>query len=160
MRCYKLCHKIFKGQYIDFCFTVCHSERSEESPFAGASSDGDPSLSRRMTVRAGMETRPYGLAHYRWGCAKSNRARAIRESPLQGLCIPIGFLQKFDHARADEGIRPYGVVHHRWVCVKTVLGAPRCGCPVDTSKRSLEAPTEPAGENVAPYGIVHHRCAC
>ena len=30
-------------------------------------------------------------------------------------------------------------------------GAARCGCPVDTSKRSLEAPTEPAGENAAPY---------
>ncbi len=32
-------------------------------------------------------------------------------------------------------------------------GAPRCGSPVETSKRSLEAPTEPAGENVDPYTV-------
>ena len=51
-----------------------------------------------------------------------------RSSPLRGLCIAVGFAKN-----------------------STVLGAPRCGCPVDTSKRSLEAPTEPAGENADPY---------
>ena len=39
-------------------------------------------------------------------------------------------------------------------------GAPRCGSPVETSKRSLEAPTEPAGENAAPYEIVYCRLLC
>ena len=39
-------------------------------------------------------------------------------------------------------------------------GAPRYGSPVETSKRSLEAPTEPAGENVDPYELVRCRLHC
>ena len=68
---------------------ICHSERSEESPFVRVSSDGDPSLSRRMTARA-ESIRPYGLRFTVWFIQIFTLARAIRESPLRGLCITVG----------------------------------------------------------------------
>ena len=67
---------------------ICHSERSEESPFVRVPSDGDPSLSRRMTARA-ESIRPYGLRFTVWFIQIFTLARAIRESPLRGLCITV-----------------------------------------------------------------------
>ncbi len=91
-----------------------------------------------------------------WVCANPERARVQRANAPTGvendlsvvpksLCrlfSPSVFCLRQNPPPSSEG---------------GIYGASGCGCPADTSKRSLEAPTEPAGENVAPYEVVHRR---
>ncbi len=99
----------------------CHSERSEESPLdepehhCCRNSPGSLSVFGHTIYHS---ERRAGACPRRWGCTKSDRARAIRESPLQGLRTAVGFVQNPTMLGRFVN-RPYRACPRRWGCAKS-----------------------------------------
>ena len=72
-----------------------------------------PPLPRSPSLSQGRQFAPTGFVHHRWACAKSDRARAIRESPLQ-LWATVRLSRICKVARAGMQARPYEMTHHRF----------------------------------------------
>ena len=94
-----------------------------------------------------------------WVCANPERARAQRASAPTGVgndlsVVPKSLCKLFSPSVFCLRQKPPPSSEGG------IYGASGCGCPADTSKRSLEAPTEPAGENAAPYRFAHCRWVC
>ena len=68
-------------------------------------------------ARADEGIRPYRFAICRWVCAKSDRPRAIRESPLQDSRIAVRFVQIL-RLLGLRAIAPTRSVRHRWIDIK------------------------------------------